>query len=684
MFRTVTSDGEVVGRGEVFLDLQAVVDFFEQRPEYALIMEGPELRVVAVNRPLRELLAGRKVLGEPYFDVVGDLIGQGYRELFRGVYETGEPADGEAWQVQFQHPDGSNSVLWVDYDLVARRRPGSGSEGTGSADRIVGIWAEAEDVTREVLARKALQAEMRSLAEQYEQARAVIDTLQRVLLPDRVPVLPTLDVAARYLLATDELAAGGDWFDVVVRDGHALLVVGDVVGHGVAASAAMGQLRAVLLDRLATEPTVADAVAALDRRAAHDTGSFGATVCVVDVDLATGELDYVTAGHPPPLVLDGSGDEAGRYLEPTGAGPLGTAGPGCDVASRRDRLEEGEVVVLYTDGIVELPGRTPLQATVELARAARRAERNTLLPVDAPESAAERIASHAIEALTRVEGYSDDITLLAAQRTARPGPLRLRLPADQHAPVVVREAVRAWLAVRRVRGEDVDVVLHVVTELADNVVDHAYGTVAPEGDGPVGEVAVRCDLDDAGRLELVVADGGRWEERHPPGEAGRGLGLALVGDMVDELRIVHGEGGAPGAGTHVTVRHRLSRTAGVLDVDVAVAAPPVDEPDFDVWCRETTAGVVVGARGDLDARAVGKLRAQLVAATAPGRPPACLDLRGVTLLASAAVHLLLRVLRDAGDLRIVAPAGSVAQHVLQLTAIPHTTEVPQLDGLAGA
>jgi hypothetical protein len=73
-----------------------------------------------------------------------------------------------------------------------------------------------------------------------------------------------------------------------------------------------------------------------------------------------------------------------------------------------------------------------------------------------------------------------------------------------------------------------------------------------------------------------------------------------------------------------------------------------------------------------------------VAASGPVRPPSCLDLRGVTLLASAAVHLLLRVLRDAGDLRIVAPAGSVAQHVLQLTAIPHTTEVPQLDGLAGA
>jgi serine phosphatase RsbU (regulator of sigma subunit)/anti-sigma regulatory factor (Ser/Thr protein kinase)/anti-anti-sigma regulatory factor len=645
------------GHGEVFLDVQALVDFFEQRPQYALVMEGPDMRVVAVNRALRDFLPGRQVLGRPYLEVVSEILHQGFDLVFAGVYETGAPALGHEWQIHFQHPDGSNTVMWCSYSILPRR---------GADGRVVGIWGEASDVTPEVLARKALHDEMRTLTQQYEQARAAIDTLQRALLPDRVPVLPTLDVAARYLLAADELAAGGDWFDVLAHEGHALLVVGDVVGHGVAAAAAMGQLRAVLLDRLVTEPTVAEAIAALDRRAARDPGSFGATVCVVDLDLATGDLVYVTAGHPPPLVLDGPTPEAGRYLEPTGAGPLGRSG---EISAGHDRLDDGDIVVLYTDGLVELPGRNPAEGTVDLARAARRAASNTLLPVDAPELAAERIAGQVIESLTRVAGYDDDVTVVAAQRRAGPAPFHLRLVANEHAAVVTREAVRGWLRERAIRIDDLDVVLHAVTELVDNVADHAY-------DRHGGPLDVAGALHDDGTLGLVVRDEGRWEGRPwPPGpgrggreSGGRGRGLALIRGTVDHLDIDTGDGG-----TTVTVRHGVARGAGMLET--GVRARPVEEPDVEVWehaTDATDAGVTVGARGALDARAVPKLRAHLVAATAPGGPPATLDLREVTLLASAAVHLLLQILAR-GDLRIVAPAGSVAQHVLRLSAIPHTT-----------
>src|SRR5262245_11230705 len=71
--------------------------------------------------------------------------------------------------------------------------------------------------------------------------------LQEALLPRALPVLPRARIAARYLAAGQEQAAGGDWFDAVpLADGTVALVVGDVVGHGVAASAAMGQLRSVL------------------------------------------------------------------------------------------------------------------------------------------------------------------------------------------------------------------------------------------------------------------------------------------------------------------------------------------------------------------------------------------------------------------------------------------------------
>jgi len=77
--------------------------------------------------------------------------------------------------------------------------------------------------------------------------RGIVAELQEALLPTALPVLPRARIAARYLVAGQEQAAGGDWFDAIPLDGGAVaLVVGDVVGHGLSASAAMGQLRAVL------------------------------------------------------------------------------------------------------------------------------------------------------------------------------------------------------------------------------------------------------------------------------------------------------------------------------------------------------------------------------------------------------------------------------------------------------
>ena len=78
--------------------------------------------------------------------------------------------------------------------------------------------------------------------------RAIVAELQEALLPTALPVLPRARIAARYLVAGQEQAAGGDWFDAIPLNGGAVaLVVGDVIGHGLSASAAMGQLRAVLV-----------------------------------------------------------------------------------------------------------------------------------------------------------------------------------------------------------------------------------------------------------------------------------------------------------------------------------------------------------------------------------------------------------------------------------------------------
>ena len=106
--------------------------------------------------------------------------------------------------------------------------------------------------------------------------------LQDALLPADLPVAPALDVSATYLLAADDARAGGDWFDAIVRsDGTVALVVGDTVGQGIKASAVMGQLRAVLHERLLADDSIPEALRSLDRYARVHPESHAATVCVV-------------------------------------------------------------------------------------------------------------------------------------------------------------------------------------------------------------------------------------------------------------------------------------------------------------------------------------------------------------------------------------------------------------------
>src|ERR1700677_4513534 len=147
--------------------------------------------------------------------------------------------------------------------------------------------------------------------------------LQQELLPKGLPVLPRARIAARYLVAAADQAAGGDWFDALPLAGGAVaLVVGDVVGHGVAASAAMGQLRAVLRFVLAAQRDLTVALGQLDAFATFEPALHAATVCVAVLDPEGGALRYATCGPPPPLVV--APDGAARYLPTTGSGPLGT------------------------------------------------------------------------------------------------------------------------------------------------------------------------------------------------------------------------------------------------------------------------------------------------------------------------------------------------------------------------
>ena len=377
----------------------------------------------------------------------------------------------------------------------------------------------------------------------------MVAELQEALLPAALPVLPRVRIAARYLVAGQEQSAGGDWFDAIpLADGSVALIVGDVVGHGVAASAAMGQLRAVLTELLAAEADLGRVLERADAFAARTPALRAATLALAVLDPASGKLRYTTCGHPPPLVIGTDG--AARYLEGTGTGPLGTGSPPVLAISV---LAPGELVLLYSDGLVERPDRTLDEGMAELAAAAAGAAAEQA-PAFAADPAAERVCRRSVELLTRT-GRADDVTALAAQRLAHPVPaLRLELPSERPSLTTTRDAFAGWLSLLDVAADDADALHLALVEVFTNAIEHAY----PRGQPGIIELEAR--LGDDGNVECRVTDHGSWRQPDPA-DADRGHGLMVAGQVIDRLLVSHptrAAGGAAGSrGTIVTLRHRL-------------------------------------------------------------------------------------------------------------------------------
>src|SRR5690349_23909503 len=254
------------------MDSSVLLGALDQVPFILVVCEGPDLRVLSLSAATRAVLPGRPWQGVPIRDVISDLIGQQFVDAYYEVYRTGEPVHGQEWRANLDMPDGSVLEMFANFTITPWRSP----EG-----EIRGVIAVGFDVTELVRERQAAALAQRK----YEETRQVVTSLQRELLPAGLPVLPGLQVAASYLLADADTAAGGDWFDAVAqRDGRITLIVGDVVGHGVAASGVMGQLRAVLRDRLDDGAGIPEALAAADRFASRSPAAHATTVGMVSLD----------------------------------------------------------------------------------------------------------------------------------------------------------------------------------------------------------------------------------------------------------------------------------------------------------------------------------------------------------------------------------------------------------------
>jgi anti-sigma regulatory factor (Ser/Thr protein kinase)/anti-anti-sigma regulatory factor len=495
-----------------------------------------------------------------------------------------------------------------------------------------------------------------------DDGRRIVAEFQEALLSTTLPVLPQARIAARYLVAGHEQAAGGDWFDAIpLADGTVALIVGDVVGHGVAASAAMGQLRAVLAELLAAEKDLEHVLKRADAFAARMPALRAATLVLAVLDPADGEVRYTTCGHPPPLVIGTEG--TARYLEGTGTGPLGT---GTAPVLAADRLASGELLLLYSDGLIERPDQTMAEGMAELAAVAADAA-GTLGVLGSDSAAAERVCQLTVDQLTRA-GHADDITALAAQWLAEPVPaLHLELPSRRPSLTKARDAFAGWLSRLDAAADDWEALHLAMVEVFTNAIEHAYSHEAP------GNVELDARLGDDGYVECLVTDQGTW--RPPsPADADRGHGLMVAGQVVDRLLVSHPWQKAKG--TTVALRHRLRRPAVLASGHRREHADRPDEPPFAVDTSVAAGGTARAlVSGAVDITTADKLARRLLSVSRGGTIPLVADLSGVTQLASAGVRALYAVsgqLAAHGHaLTLITAPGSGAGVVLDLVQLAH-------------
>ena len=634
---------KTVGAGD---DVRRV---FDHVPALLVGLEGPDHRFIAANAAYRTLSPPIDTIGLLVREVYPELESQRIIQMFDRVYETGEPQSGTEWRVQADFEgSGTAQEHFFDFIITARR------DDDGS---IEGVQLAFIDVTDRVRARVAAESRMQELSERYRNVRDSATVMQQALLAPSVPVVPGADVAAEYLVAAEDTAAGGDWFDAIPLGDRLVLIVGDVVGHGVEAAAVMSQLRTALRMQILAGYPLAEALAALDRFHEHVPGSRSATVCVGSLDFTTGEFQYCTAGHPPPLLV--GADTDARYLVPSGAGPLGS-GTGFPV--RTELLDVGDAVMLYTDGLIERPGRPLAASTAEFADlAATIAGGQGGFVIESSARPIDRICAETLELLLRPTGYNDDITLLAAQRRTPPPPLHMTVDATIQAARAVRGRLRQWLSDVGADSDDISDIVHAISEFVENAVEHGYGTEV--SDGIVVEAALAGD----GKLYASVIDHGQWKD-HREGEQGRGRGLAMAEALVSSAHVTHRPDG-----TTATLTHRLSRPANFVTDTLVNRSDQHRSVNSEFFSVIAEPGRIV-VSGDVDSISASTLDRQIAVESRSGVAPLTIDLSAVTQLGSAGVSALAagrdRAQRHGSEYVLLAPPGSPAHHVLSLVQLP--------------
>jgi GAF domain-containing protein/anti-sigma regulatory factor (Ser/Thr protein kinase)/PAS domain-containing protein len=361
----------------------------------------------------------------------------------------------------------------------------------------------------------------------YEREHQIAVTLQQSVLPGRLPEVERLDVAVRYLPGRNELEVGGDWYDVIeLGQNRVGVVVGDVVGKGVIAASAMAQLRNALrvyaLDGL--KPS---SVLSRLGELARTVGTPFATVQYMVIDFERGTCRYASAGHPPALHLRPGWPAV--FLEGGRSTPIGI---GLDTRARQASvdLQPGDVVLLYTDGLVESRTMAITEGMDRLCTA-----------VETGPELLEELLDHVGEQLA-VDTRQDDVAMVAIRWLPAPS-LTLRLVSDPSSLAEVRRELRAWLDGGGVEPDEANDILVACSEACANAIVHAAHPTSPDFE----VTGTRVN----GEISVVVRDSGRWREPDPARDSG-GFGLKLMEALMDDVQVSTRD-----AGTEVRLRRRL-------------------------------------------------------------------------------------------------------------------------------
>ncbi len=411
--------------------------------------------------------------------------------------------------------------------------PGTAGIALRHPDGVLVVWielAEERAFTLEDQTLLTMQAGRLGQAlqrvHQVDQQRETALALQHAILG---PAYLPQGFAVRYQAASRPLQVGGDWYDVVdLEDGRIGLVVGDCVGHGLAAATVMGQLRSACRALLLERPSPRIALAGLDRFAARLPGARCTTAICAVLNSENGDLVYSSAGHPPAIVMHADGTtqviEDGRTI------PVGVR-PDRSRPEARMTLPARAVLLLYTDGLVERR-RTGLDDGIAEVAVLLREGRNSEL---------EQLASQIMQRLAPSDGYQDDVAVLLYRH---PAPLQIDFPADVNRLVDVRTALREWLIRAEVNSDQIHDLLIAAGEAVSNSIEHGHR------DRPQGVITLRAAAT-ADLVRLVVVDSGSWK---PPGSADqrhRGRGINLMRALMQDVTI---DSESEGTTVHLTAR----------------------------------------------------------------------------------------------------------------------------------